>query len=199
MVAPHVHAKATDFISRRSTGGQFNLRSARDLLSQISHSCECGAARFLVWWLFLHRRVTTPATRLNLRRAASPPSAGPLPKGTTRFYSSGSRKPSRLSLAEPFGSDPRRHRISSRLPVLSPSASPHRLPIPLSVSKAVTFVTRALYVMPCLRSIFWVFYFSVRREIVFYRVFVYKSATPATKIKLFSNSERLAVELFEKI
>jgi hypothetical protein len=37
-------------------------------------------ARFLVWWLFLHRRVTTPATKLNLRRAASPPSAGPLPK-----------------------------------------------------------------------------------------------------------------------
>jgi len=32
-------------------------RSARDLLSQISHPFECGAARFLVWWLFLHRRL----------------------------------------------------------------------------------------------------------------------------------------------
>ena len=33
-----------------------------------------------------------PATKLSFRRAASPPLAGPLPKGTTRFYPSGSRK-----------------------------------------------------------------------------------------------------------
>jgi len=36
-----------------------NLRSARDLLSQISYSFEYGAVRFLLWWLFLHRRLRT--------------------------------------------------------------------------------------------------------------------------------------------
>ena len=58
-----------------------------------------------------------------------------------------------------------RHRISSRLPLLSPSASPHRLPIPLSVSKTVTFVTQALYVRPMSQVNFWgVLFFGAERN-----------------------------------
>ncbi len=34
-----------------------NLRSALELFSQSSRSCEHGAVRFLFWWLFLHRRL----------------------------------------------------------------------------------------------------------------------------------------------
>ncbi len=100
-----------------------------------------------------------PATKLNFRRAASPPSAGPLPKGTTRFYPSGSGKPRdflKLSLSAPTQGV---IKTSSRLLFLSPSASPHRSPIPLSVSKAVTFVTEALYRTGILASTFSVFYF----------------------------------------
>jgi len=61
-----------------------------------------------------------PATRLSFRRTASPPLAGPLPKGTTRFYPSGSRKPRdflQLSLSAPTQGV---IKISSRLPILSP-------------------------------------------------------------------------------
>src|SRR5712664_2544267 len=34
-----------------------NPRSAREPLSRFSHSFECGAVRFLFWWLFLHLRL----------------------------------------------------------------------------------------------------------------------------------------------
>ncbi len=89
-----------------------------------------------------------PSNEAQLASSCFAPFSGSSSEGCHSFLFEWLEKASRLSLAEPFGSDPRRHRISSRLLVLSPSASPHRLPIPLSVSKAVTFVTRALYVRP---------------------------------------------------
>ena len=62
-----------------------------EMFSQVSHSCERGAVRFLVWWLFLHRRLRSGnEAQLSLSRFA--PFGGSSPKGTTRFYSSGSRK-----------------------------------------------------------------------------------------------------------
>ena len=82
------------------------------------------------------------------------------------FLSEWFKKVSRSSLAEPFGFDSRRHRFSSRLPPLSPSASPHRSPIPSSVSKAVTFVTLALYACRNFPSTFCVFYFCEAKKII---------------------------------
>jgi len=68
-----------------------NYRSARDLFSQFSHSFECGAVRFLFWWLFLHRRLRSGnEAQLSLSRFA--PFGGSLPPGAIRFYSDGSRK-----------------------------------------------------------------------------------------------------------
>ncbi len=87
-----------------------------------------------------------PSNEAQLASSCFAPFGGSTSKGCHSFLFEWLEKASRLSLAEPFGSDSGRHRISSRLPLLSPSASPHRLPIPSSVSKAVTFVTRALYV-----------------------------------------------------
>lgn len=105
-----------------------------------------------------------PATKLNFRRATRL-LRRVLAKGSHSFLSEWFEKASRPTLAEPFGSDSGCHRINSRLPFLSPDASPHRSPVPLSVSKAVTFVTRALYPKRILRSNFCVFYFFSKQEI----------------------------------
>jgi hypothetical protein len=68
-----------------------NPRSAFEMFYQISHSCECGAFRFLLWWLFLHRRLRFGnEAQLSLSRFA--PFGGSLPLGATRFYPNGSRK-----------------------------------------------------------------------------------------------------------
>src|SRR5687768_15922424 len=68
-----------------------SLRSALELFSQPSHSCECGAFRFLMWWLFLHRRLrSSNEAQLSLSRFA--PFGGSLPPGATRFYPNGLRK-----------------------------------------------------------------------------------------------------------
>src|SRR5918996_345627 len=68
-----------------------NRRSAHEPFSQSSHSCECGAFRFLFWWLFLHRRLRSGnEAQLSLSRFA--PFGGSLPPGAIRFYSNGSRK-----------------------------------------------------------------------------------------------------------
>src|SRR5258708_25771180 len=91
MVAEHVHATATKFVSRLSTGGQCDLRSAHESFSQPSRSCERGAFRFLVWWLFLHRRLRS-GNEAQLSLSCFAPLGGSLPHGATRFYSSGSRK-----------------------------------------------------------------------------------------------------------
>ena len=121
-----------------------NLRSARDGLSPISHPCGYGAFRFLLWWLFLHRRLRS-GNEAQLSSSYFAPFGGSSSEESHSFLSEWFKKASRLSLAEPFGFDSRRHKIDSRLSLLSPSASPHRSPIPSSVSKAVTFVTVALY------------------------------------------------------
>jgi hypothetical protein len=89
-----------------------------------------------------------PGNEAQLASSYFAPLSGSSSEGFHSFLSEWIEKASRLSLAEPFGSDSGRHRISSRLLFLSSSASPRRLPIPLSVSKTVTFVTRALYVRP---------------------------------------------------
>jgi hypothetical protein len=71
---------------------------------QISRSEERGAVRFLVWWLFLHRRLRFGnEAQLSLSRFA--PFGGSLPQGATRFYPNGLRKSRNLLFAEPFGSD----------------------------------------------------------------------------------------------
>src|SRR4026209_2935728 len=68
-----------------------NLRSALESFTQSSHSCERGAFRFLLWWLFLHRRLRSGnEAQLSLRRIA--PFGGSLPPGATRFYPNGLRK-----------------------------------------------------------------------------------------------------------
>ena len=78
MVAEHVHATATKFVSRLSTGGQFDLRSAHEMFTRFSHPFEHGAFRFLLWWLFLHRRLRFGnEAQLSLSRFA--PLGGSLP------------------------------------------------------------------------------------------------------------------------
>ncbi len=86
-----------------------------------------------------------PGNEAQLAPSRFAPFGGSTSKGFHSFLFEWLEKVSQPSLAEPFGSDSGRHRISSRLLLLSSRASPHRLPIPWSVSKAVTFVTRALY------------------------------------------------------
>jgi len=112
-----------------------------------------------LWWLFLHRRLR-PGNEAQLSSSRFAPFGGSSSEESHSFLSEWFKKASRLSLAEPFGFDSRRHRINSRLFLLSPSASPHRSPIPSSVSKAVTFVTCALYLASFLPSTFSLFYFS---------------------------------------
>src|SRR4030095_8432416 len=99
----HVHTQATEFVSRLSTGGQFDIRSALELFSQVSHSCERGAVRFLLWWLFLHRRLRS-GNEAQLTLNCFAPLGGSSPKGTTRFYPSGSRKARNLLFLKLFGS-----------------------------------------------------------------------------------------------
>jgi hypothetical protein len=85
-----------------------NYRSAHDLFSQFSHSFECGAVRFLFWWLFLHRRLRSGnEAQLALNHFA--PFGGSSSKGYHPFLSEWLERISRLSLAEPFGSASGRH------------------------------------------------------------------------------------------
>src|SRR5918995_1346971 len=99
----HVHTEVAVFVSRRSTGGQPIPGQHTNRYSQPSHSEECGAFRFLLWWLFLHRRLRFGnEAQLALSRIA--PFGGSLPPGAIRFYSNGSRKsrnPLYLSLFAP--------------------------------------------------------------------------------------------------
>ena len=120
-----------------------NRRSARESFSQFSRSEERGAVRFLLWWLFLHRRLRSgneaqlASSRFcSLRRV--------LASGCHSFLFEWLEKVSQPSLAEPFGSDVGVNRINSRLFLLSLECH-HSIAVPLSVSKAATFVTGALY------------------------------------------------------
>src|SRR2546423_13608399 len=74
-----------------------DLRSARESFSRFSHSFECGAVRFLVWWLFLHRRLRS-GNEAQLSLNCFAPFGGSLPQGAIRFYSNGSRKSRNLLL-----------------------------------------------------------------------------------------------------
>jgi len=99
-----------------------------------------------------------PATRLNLRWAASRPLAGPCLRVPLVFI-----RVARESLAT-FSSWTFRFQLraswNQQPPVFSLArASPHRLPIPSSVSNAVTFVTGCLYASIWFRSNFCVFFF----------------------------------------
>ena len=104
-----------------------------------------------------------PATKLNLRRAFRT-LWRVLALWFHSFLSEWLEEVSQLPLAEPFGSNSGRHGINSRLSFPSLGASPLRLPIPLSVSNAVTFVTGCLYASKSFRSIFCVFYFFVEKK-----------------------------------
>jgi hypothetical protein len=65
--------------------------STRISFHKSSRSEERGAFRFLLWWLFLHRRLRSGnEAQLALSRFA--PFGGSLPPGAIRFYSNGSRK-----------------------------------------------------------------------------------------------------------
>src|ERR1041384_2839147 len=93
-------------------------RSALELFSQSSRSEERGAVRFLLWWLFLHRRLRsgneaqlTSSRFCSLRRV--------LASGCHSFLFEWLEKVSQPSLAEPFGSDKGVNRINSRLFLLS--------------------------------------------------------------------------------
>jgi hypothetical protein len=157
MVARTVHIQATEFVSRWSTGGQFNLRSALDLFSQVSHSCERGAFRFLFWWLFLHRRLRS-SNEAQLASSCFAPFGGSFPKGYHSFLSEWLEKVSQPSLAEPFGSDSgviestaaclfSRSGVTTRLPSLCPSRRPQ------------PSWQGGLYSCQCFRANFCVFYF----------------------------------------
>jgi hypothetical protein len=65
--------------------------STRIIFQQSSHSCEHGAVRFLLWWLFLHRRLRF-GNEAQLSPSCFAPFGGSLPLGATRFYPNGSRK-----------------------------------------------------------------------------------------------------------
>jgi hypothetical protein len=66
-------------------------RSALESFSQPSRSEEHGAVRFLLWWLFLHRRLRS-GNEAQLASSYFAPFGGSLPPGAIRFYSNGSRK-----------------------------------------------------------------------------------------------------------
>src|SRR6185503_21000857 len=95
-MAASLYTLSCRFVSRLPTGGQFDPRSALDLLSQLSHPFEHGAVRFLFWWLFLHPRLRSD----NVGPACAKPFApfsGSFLKGATRFYPNGSSRPFGLS------------------------------------------------------------------------------------------------------
>lgn len=53
----HVHARTADFVSRRPLCGELRFRSTlRSIARSVTHKAF-GAVRFLLWWLFLHRRL----------------------------------------------------------------------------------------------------------------------------------------------
>ena len=84
MATQHVHTEVAGLYPE-ALPAVGNLRSARDLLSQISHSFECGAVRFLLWWLSSTAGYV-PATRLKLapERLGSP-LAGPIQRALPVF------------------------------------------------------------------------------------------------------------------
>ena len=87
----HVHARIADLYPGDQLAVNQSPVSTRNRFHNPSHSCECGAFRFLLWWLFLHRRLRFGnEAQLSLSRFA--PFGGSLPLGATRFYPNGSRK-----------------------------------------------------------------------------------------------------------
>ena len=98
-----------------------------------------------------------------------------LSKGYHSFLSKWFEKVSQPSLAEPFGSDVGVTRINSRLSLLSPGLH-NPFAVPLSVSKAVTFVTGCLYAYLRFRSNFCVFYFLSFRKICLTQQYLSKLA-----------------------
>jgi hypothetical protein len=80
------------------------LRSALESFSQSSRSEERGAVRFLLWWLFLHRRLRSGnEAQLSLNHFCSLRRV--LASGCHSFLFEWLEKVSQPSLAEPFGSD----------------------------------------------------------------------------------------------
>jgi hypothetical protein len=65
--------------------------STRKSFHSISNSFESGAVRFLLWWLFLHRRLRS-GNEAQLSSSRFAPFGGSLPPGATRFYPNGLRK-----------------------------------------------------------------------------------------------------------
>ena len=119
MATQHVHAKLPNLYPGSTNWRSANLRSARGLLSQTSHSFECGAVRFLFWWLFLHRRLRS-GNEVQLASNCFAPLGGSSSKRYCSFLFEQFEKVSQPSLAEPFGSNLGRLRIDSRLSPLSP-------------------------------------------------------------------------------
>ncbi len=79
------------FVSRKPTGGQPIPGQHSNCFHKSRILLERGAVRFLVWWLFLHRRLRSGnEAQLALNYLA--PFGGSSPKGAARFYSSSSRK-----------------------------------------------------------------------------------------------------------
>ena len=116
-----------------------NLRSALELFSQSSRSCEHGAVRFLFWWLFLHRRLrsrqrgsTVPKNRERL----STQWADQVPWASLVFIRVTKRSEDLLCKPFGFGSE----RLSSGFPLLllSSYASPHQLHLLVPVKVPVS-------------------------------------------------------------
>ena len=110
---------------------------------------ERGAIWFLLWWLYLHRRVTSPATRLKSEDPSDfgYPEVDHSLKARQRFYP---RRPKRAlrpsSEPKPFGFSGRCNSCDSRLSPLSNDASPHRLPILSLVTTPVSTATRVWFI-----------------------------------------------------
>lgn len=99
-------------------------RSARESLSQFSHPFECGAVRFLFWWLFLHLRLRSDnvsSTCVKLFALFS----GSCLKECHSFLSEWLEKTSQPPLAKPFGFDSGVNRINR--PLLIPSPVCHHI------------------------------------------------------------------------
>jgi hypothetical protein len=151
LATTHVHANCCRFIFRRVAGGQpVAPVGARFIFTNLASLAGHGAVWFLLWWLFLHRRLTSRqrgSKSEDCERLSATPRLIISSKRDCVFIRCRSGKALRLILsAKPFGFSAGCDSCNSRLLLLSNNASPHRLPVPSLVTTPISIATRcALY------------------------------------------------------
>lgn len=153
MATAHVHATAANLYTGILALAVSAPRSALDSFSQTIASLlrATRAIWFLLWWLFLHRRLRPRQRGSRVRRLLSDCASLQrfLSKGRVSFLSETLERIFRLSLASLSASAWGVNRISSRLPFPSNVASPLRPPIlslvmlPVSITTEVSWVIRS--------------------------------------------------------